>query len=90
MYPSGSAYGQVVKENPAYASRGIRMESLSGNQLLKLDDGDELVVLIAVKMTGVDSYDESSARILKNAPPVVRITPAHQNLRLSHVMLKDR
>ena len=29
MYPSGSAHGMVVRENPAYASRCLRMEVLS-------------------------------------------------------------
>ncbi len=39
MYPSGSAHGMVVKENPAFASRGLRMEEGEG----VLREGESLV-----------------------------------------------
>lgn len=39
MYPSGSAHGMVVAENPAFASRGIRIEEGEG----VLEEGETLV-----------------------------------------------
>ena len=66
MYPSGSACGLVVKENPSYASRGLRMQILSAgqNSSLQLEEGDEIVAFIALHMIDEKSYDESSVRIL--------------------------
>lgn len=45
MYPSGSAHGMVVEQNPEYASKGITLVSEPGNQtvLAELDDGNYLV-----------------------------------------------
>lgn len=44
MYPSGSCHGMVVAENPAYASRGLRMEEGAGTP----GDGEEFVASVTV------------------------------------------
>lgn len=41
MYPSGSCHGEVVKENPAFASRGLRM-----SETPDLKEGDEPVAVL--------------------------------------------
>ena len=45
MYPSGSAHGQVVAENPSLASMGItkRWEAGDGKIIARLEDGNLLV-----------------------------------------------
>ncbi|WP_409344669.1 glycosylhydrolase-like jelly roll fold domain-containing protein [Paenibacillus sp. MBLB4367] len=53
MYPSGSAMGRVVGENPDYASRGLRMEEFPCNGAgmfpVMLKDGEALVSAQAVE-----------------------------------------
>ncbi len=44
MYPSGSCHGMVVAENPAYASRGLRMEEGEGT----VSEGEVLVARVSV------------------------------------------
>ena len=51
MYPSGSAHGLVVKENPEYATRALRMEE--GSSLPKLEEGETLLAIV----TGRQSED---------------------------------
>ena len=44
MYPSGSAHGMVVAENPAYASRGILlMEAEEAARKLAEEDGAQVI-----------------------------------------------
>jgi hypothetical protein len=70
MYPSGSANGQVVRANPAYASRGIRLIDLGSangavhSAALPLEKGDELIALVAARETGEGSFDLPSARVI--------------------------
>lgn len=47
MYPSGSAHGLVVKENPEYATRALRMEE--GNSLPQLENGESLLAVVTAK-----------------------------------------
>jgi len=47
MYPSGSAHGLVVKENPEYATRALRMEE--GTKLPALEDEENLLAVITAK-----------------------------------------
>ena len=48
MYPSGSAHGMVVKENPAYAARGIRLypkgTKLSGAMRLIAENAEYAII----------------------------------------------
>lgn len=61
MYPSGSAMGMVVRENPAFASRGLRLIELpcevGGEFAVPLADGEALVSALAAKKTAVRSFD---------------------------------
>ena len=47
MYPSGSAHGMVVAENPEYASKGIHLvqagEDAAGEVIVAFKDGSRLV-----------------------------------------------
>ncbi len=47
MYPSGSAHGLVVKENPGYATRALRM--VEGNEFPKLEEGETVLAVITAK-----------------------------------------
>ncbi len=49
MYPSGSCHGEVVRENLAFASRGLRM-----SHMLTLEEGEELVASLSLE--GKDWY----------------------------------
>ena len=60
MYPSGSAHGKVVNENPEYAAKMIRMLK-EGEEA---GEGERIHSRYAVVMTGKDSYKWGSARIL--------------------------
>lgn len=50
MYPSGSAHGMVVKRNPSYASKALKMKEYQcyGNIRISLDD-NELKNLVSVQ-----------------------------------------
>lgn len=54
MYPSGSAQGRVVLDNPEYASRGLHMLEFDWGETVRLSDvvrpGDALVSAQAVPM----------------------------------------
>lgn len=47
MYPSGSAHGLVVKENPEYATRALRM--VEGTEIPELEDGESILAVITAK-----------------------------------------
>ncbi|WP_099466829.1 glycosylhydrolase-like jelly roll fold domain-containing protein [Konateibacter massiliensis] len=53
MYPSGSAHGMVVKSNPEYASKGLRVLEYPCqgkiNQELTLADGENIISVQAVQ-----------------------------------------
>lgn len=49
MYPSGSAHGLVVKGNPEYAARAIRLEPFEEVKQFHLQEGEELLAALAVK-----------------------------------------
>lgn len=53
MYPSGSAHGMVVKSNPDYASKALKMTEYKCNGSLSIPlnelDSDKLVSIMAVK-----------------------------------------
>lgn len=52
MYPSGSAHGRVVRDQPAFASRGLQMVQLDPGASLDLQSDERLVSLQAVKTQG--------------------------------------
>lgn len=56
MYPSGSAHGLVVKENPDFAAKCIR--------LMGPEETETPFLRLAVKMTGDGEYAPDSSRVL--------------------------
>ncbi|MBQ7032307.1 MAG: hypothetical protein IJN25_01390 [Clostridia bacterium] len=61
MYPSGSCHGMVVAENPAYASRGLRMEEGDVSPA----DGEELVASVTLgdkKYTFLEGFTDGRIR----------------------------
>ncbi|MDR3167967.1 MAG: hypothetical protein LBT93_08485 [Treponema sp.] len=64
MYPSGSANGQVVRANPAYASRGLRLAGPIRGGTLPLEKGDEPVALVAARERPGGQFDLASARLI--------------------------
>ncbi|TDQ38318.1 glycosyl hydrolase [Aureibacillus halotolerans] len=70
MYPSGSANGQVVASNPAFASRGLelREHSLSAgenNIAIELSKGETLVSVQAVQKLTAASVDLATVECLE-------------------------
>ena len=72
MYPSGSACGLVVKENPEYASRGLRMIevpcSRERGKALWLPAGDARVSVQAVRKLPDGGIDEERTIVLGGDP----------------------
>ncbi|WP_338789408.1 glycosyl hydrolase [Metabacillus sp. FJAT-53654] len=68
MYPSGSAKGLVVKDNPEYASRGLKMIEYPCNMAneIKIDlvAGDSFVSALAVKKLSLEAIDSSTSQVL--------------------------
>jgi hypothetical protein len=68
MYPSGSAKGLVVKDNPDYASRGLKMIEYpchKDNEIkIELLEGDTFVSAQAVKKLAPDKIDSSTSQLL--------------------------
>lgn len=68
MYPSGSAKGLVVKDNPEYASRGLKMIEYPCNKeneiKINLLEGDTFVSAQAVKKLAIDRIDSSTVQLL--------------------------
>lgn len=56
MYPSGSANGLVVKSNPDYAARGLRMEI----NHVRLNEGEEIVKAFSAKVSDGNRLDFES------------------------------
>ncbi|OAS88034.1 glycosyl hydrolase [Metabacillus litoralis] len=68
MYPSGSAKGLVVKDNPEYASRGLKMIEYPCNMdneiMIDLVEGDSFVSALAVKKLSLKAIDSSTSQVL--------------------------
>lgn len=60
MYPSGSAHGMVVQENPAYAARGLCLRAPGDAP----EEGDKTLVRIALVRSG-EGFVPGSARVLE-------------------------
>lgn len=79
MYPSGSANGLVVKSNPEYASRGLKMVEFpcSGTTTMSipLEDGDTLVSVQAVKKLDEKSICKHESQMLDVQNDAVSFTP---------------
>ncbi|MHA6483452.1 glycosylhydrolase-like jelly roll fold domain-containing protein [Paenibacillus sp. strain BS8-2] len=82
MYPSGSACGLVVKQNPEYASRGLMLREFtcaahSGECEIPvaLSMGESIVSAQAVRKLSDGAIDPESTIILDVEDDVVRFTP---------------
>jgi hypothetical protein len=68
MYPSGSAMGMVVRDNPAFASRGLKMIEIpcegGGEFPVILQDGETLVSVQAVAKTSDGGIDPAKVALL--------------------------
>lgn len=83
MYPSGSAHGMVVKNNPEYASKGLQMieNKCCGRTIVSLKeyDKEKIVAVLAVKK--ISDKDIEKASITKIEPmngEVVFDAPANE------------
>ncbi|MDL4842306.1 glycosyl hydrolase [Aquibacillus rhizosphaerae] len=69
MYPSGSANGLVVKGNPEYASRGLKMVEYACKNTkkisLKLPREEKLVSVQAVKKKSTSEIDLNKSKLLE-------------------------
>lgn len=83
MYPSGSAHGRVVAENPAFASRGLSCREITAEELpLILErtgasgslpgSGSIPVAVISARKTGSNALDPSSLTVLYSAENAVQ------------------
>lgn len=80
MYPSGSAGGLVVRQNPDYASRGLKLEEHPcGKEGLRMqlapESGDTVISVQAVCKVSGSEIDPDSAVILEFKQGTVEFTP---------------
>ncbi len=82
MYPSGAANGLVVRQNPDYASRGLKMREhvLNGPAVLSLQLSREerLVSVQAVCKLAENEIDADSIGVLELDGGIVRFIPPDQ------------
>lgn len=62
MYPSGSAHGMVVENNPEFATRGIRIEE-SLNKKALLENNEKVVCTLIAKKSDNGALEENSISI---------------------------
>lgn len=64
MYPSGSAHGKVVENNPEYAARGLRMTMHPANSVTQMkeevEEYEEIIFAAALKVTKDMEIDPNS------------------------------
>ena len=82
MYPSGSANGLVVKSNPEYASRGLKMVEFpclgTTTMSIPLEVGETLVSVQAVKKQDEKSISANETKILDVQNNTVSFTPPNE------------
>lgn len=83
MYPSGSAKGLVVQDNPEFASRGLRMLEYpceNSNELsVEIEAGDQVVSAQAVEKLSKSSICKSSITLLDVKNDRVDFTKPNEN-----------
>lgn len=62
MYPSGSAHGKVVQENPDYAAKGMRLVKEAD----EIGEDEQILYRFALQMTGENEYVYGTSRVLKD------------------------
>lgn len=84
MYPSGAANGMVVRNNPSYASRGLKLKEYSCSGTLSLDlsdvlqNDDSVVSVQAVCKAGDSCIDYERTIVLKTTNHRVQFSPPDQ------------
>jgi hypothetical protein len=78
MYPSGSAHGEVVRANPAFAARGLAMTSqdVSGPGEVARPasaEGESVATVVARRAKGKDTLDPDSLRLIDPADSAIRL-----------------
>ncbi len=78
MYPSGSSHGQVVAENPLYATRALTVHELSDDQPPILPPGHHLVA-VCRRVTGqhVAVVDQPAGTVIRGIHYVDEQADAH-------------
>lgn len=76
MYPSGSAHGLVVKDNPEYASRGLKMIEYACECEVdikpEVNSGEKVISVLAVKKTETGAIDPEYTIKLEMADGQIR------------------
>jgi len=79
MYPSGSAHGKVVENNPEYAARGLRMVQHKWQENSEIASnigaGEECVLTVAAKETAENTIDFQSVIKLEEDKGKIIFTP---------------
>lgn len=68
MYPSGSAHGMVVKRNPDFASRGLKVIESETGKPPTLEECEEIICALTVLKISDRQIDPSSVEILEKVP----------------------
>jgi hypothetical protein len=82
MYPSGSAKGLVVKENPEYASKGLRMADVAETSIELssfLEQGEVLVSAQAVIRAADGSVDVERTHLLQPRDGFISLEQSQQD-----------
>ncbi|WP_282936432.1 glycosylhydrolase-like jelly roll fold domain-containing protein [Paenibacillus sp. RC67] len=86
MYPSGSAKGLVVQDDPAFASRGLRMLELDGSKPVVLSDvlepGDALISAQSVTKQDDKKIDSEATQVVEPVNGTVQCPAGSSNLVL--------
>ncbi|MEN0642029.1 glycosyl hydrolase [Alkalicoccobacillus gibsonii] len=70
MYPSGSAHGRVVQDDPMFASRGLEMIEIQPGETLRLGPNERLVSLQFIDVVNEDlAVQNLSLKAFKTDPP---------------------
>lgn len=79
MYPSGSAHGRVVKDNPEYASRGLAVIEYKCTKMteipVELEDGQKLVSSQAIRRPSASTIDLDSVQLIEPEQGRLLFTP---------------
>lgn len=75
MYPSGSAHGEVVKSNPAFAAQGlaVRWEDVSGPKEAKVEGVPGRLVVTVLARQKDQQVDLDGAHVIREAGTTVRV-----------------
>jgi len=83
MYPSGSAHGMVVKNNPEYASRGLKMLEYKCYNETSVEfenkNGEKLVSALAIKKNMDNQFDISQVKKIIIKDDIITFNPPNKD-----------